>query len=303
MKVQSLDQSRRELIIAVFITILASYYIDLFLKIGNLTAPIDVNVVRLMMLGTGMGFYALIKTRQAFIFQYAVIMAVVIGARLIEPVILETNLVGDLFDLGSFTGLFASNVLVKLLGATLVILALQLFFKTKQKTYLGIGDLSVKVSKIDWLGIREGSINWGRLSIISGLLISLGTILLTLITVIGSGAVVKTEFLVRMIPSILILAALNSFCEGIVFRNAVIAPLGNHLPKETVIYLSALLFGSFHYVGAPGGIIGVVMSTVLGWYIARSVYETKGMLAGWIIHFMQDVVIFSTLALLGGFVS
>jgi len=42
-----------------------------------------------------------------------------------------------------------------------------------------------------------------------------------------------------------------------------------------------------------------VMSAVLGYYMSLSMYETEGFLSGWIIHVLQDVAIFSTLALLG----
>ncbi len=40
---------------------------------------------------------------------------------------------------------------------------------------------------------------------------------------------------------------------------------------------------------------------VLGWFLARATIETRGFLAPWFIHFLQDVVIFSTIVLLGGF--
>lgn len=65
--------------------------------------------------------------------------------------------------------------------------------------------------------------------------------------------------------------------------------------------VAAAFFVVAHYYGAPGGIIGVIMSGVLGWYMCRSMYETRGFVAAWIIHFSQDVVIFSTIAVLGGF--
>jgi uncharacterized protein len=41
------------------------------------------------------------------------------------------------------------------------------------------------------------------------------------------------------------------------------------------------------------------MSSLLGWFLARSMIESRGFLAPWMIHFLQDVVIFSTILLLG----
>ena len=40
------------------------------------------------------------------------------------------------------------------------------------------------------------------------------------------------------------------------------------------------------------------MTGFLAWIMARSMLETRGMLAPWIIHFLPDVVIFFSYALL-----
>jgi hypothetical protein len=34
------------------------------------------------------------------------------------------------------------------------------------------------------------------------------------------------------------------------------------------------------------------MSTLLGWLLAKSVLETRGLGWAWIVHFSQDVIIF-----------
>ncbi|OJF91545.1 CPBP family intramembrane glutamic endopeptidase [Alkalibacterium sp. 20] len=85
------------------------------------------------------------------------------------------------------------------------------------------------------------------------------------------------------------------------FRSAILGSLKNVLPKSQAIFIAAMIFGIAHFYGAPSGIVGVVMSVLLGWYLSRSMYETKGFASSWIIHFMQDVVIFSTIFLLGNF--
>ena len=68
--------------------------------------------------------------------------------------------------------------------------------------------------------------------------------------------------------------------------------------KEHVIWIAAMFFGIPHYYGVPSGLIGVAMSSLLGWFMCRSMYETKGFVSAWIIHFMQDVVIFSAILIL-----
>lgn len=207
----------------------------------------------------------------------------------------------DAFPTHTFLGSFGGDIILKIIQVIPVTLALLVLFKGPAEAYLIKGDLTVKAEEIKWLSIRQDRFSWGRLAVISGLLICLGTILLTVITV--TGASVKPDFslLPVLFPLILVLALFNSLCEGIVYRSTVLSSLKNILPKNQLMLLAAAFFGIAHYYGAPGGIIGVVMSGLLGWYMCRSMFETRGFASSWIIHFMQDVVIFSTILVLGNF--
>lgn len=198
-----------------------------------------------------------------------------------------------------FAGTYGSSVLLKLVGIIPIVLVLLLLFKRPKEFYLSKGDLSVKSDKIVWLGIRENTISWGKLSLISAFCIALGTILLVIVTVTRNLTIGSVSNWVKYIPLILVMAAVNSFCEGMIFRNAMLSALKEHLPKGQTILMAAIFFGSAHYYGAPGGILGMIMAGVLGWYMCRSMYETKGLATAWLIHFVQDVVIFSTLILTG----
>lgn len=63
-------------------------------------------------------------------------------------------------------------------------------------------------------------------------------------------------------------------------------------------WASALIFGSVHWFGIPGGPVGAVMAGFLGWLLARSIQDTRGIGWAWIVHFCQDVLIFTvTIAL------
>ncbi len=63
------------------------------------------------------------------------------------------------------------------------------------------------------------------------------------------------------------------------------------------LFLTAVFFGLAHYYGVPYGIIGVVMSTFLGWMLGKAMLETRGFFWAWFIHFCMDVKIFSFIAL------
>lgn len=51
-----------------------------------------------------------------------------------------------------------------------------------------------------------------------------------------------------------------------------------------------------HYYGAPYGITGVLMAYFLGWFLGKSIIETKGIFWAWMIHFVQDFLIMLFLA-------
>lgn len=203
-----------------------------------------------------------------------------------------------LFSGAGFFQAIAGNVAVKLIGILPVAAALVLMTGSWKKAFLAPGRLSEKAGAIGWLGIPGGTIPWGRLSVISGLLIMTGTALLSILTATGFRLPNGAGRLVQSFPLILLLALVNSFCEGLVFRSAVLAPLKDGFPKIYAAAMPALFFGIAHYEGIPGGPLGAAMSGVLGWYMTRAMVETGGFLPGWIIHFLQDIAIFSTLALL-----
>jgi membrane protease YdiL (CAAX protease family) len=204
------------------------------------------------------------------------------------------------FEAGTFTGEIGGTITLELLTAVPIAGALLLVTRSPRAAFLVPGDLRAKAARIGWLGIPEGTIAWGRLAILAGLAIAVGTLLLTLLTVTGFALPPDLDRLWPALPLIVVLALANSFAEGVAYRNAVLGPLAGALPKGAVALLSAAFFGVAHFYGAPSGIVGVIMSGALGWFLARGMYETRGFLAPWIIHFLQDVVIFSTILLLGG---
>ena len=205
------------------------------------------------------------------------------------------------FPPGTFATDFGGPIALKLLTAIPIVAILLFVTRSPRAALLTPGDLRVKASRIGWLSIPGDTITWGRLAVLAGLVIGLGTLLLTMLTATGFALPSNVARLLPLLPLIVVLALANSFAEGVAYRNAVLGPLRDALPKGSVLLLSAGFFGVAHYYGVPSGVIGVVMSSVLGWFLARAMFETRGFLAPWIIHFLQDVVIFSTIVLLGGY--
>lgn len=97
---------------------------------------------------------------------------------------------------------------------------------------------------------------------------------------------------------IILFSLTNSFVEEIIFRLGIVAPLSGQLAPTTIFIISAILFGIPHFAGMPNGVLGVSIAGVLGFILAKSMYETNGFFWAWTIHFLQDVLIFGALFLL-----
>jgi len=54
--------------------------------------------------------------------------------------------------------------------------------------------------------------------------------------------------------------------------------------------------GIGHYFGVPYGVVGVIMASFLGWMLGKAMLETRGFFWAWLIHFVQDVLIFTFMA-------
>ena len=106
--------------------------------------------------------------------------------------------------------------------------------------------------------------------------------------------------IVRTFPWSLAVATLNAASEEFQFRSVLLAHLRRLFPPGETILLAAVLFGLWHYYGQPSGPLGAVMAGFAGWIWARSMMETRGGVWAFFIHLVQDVVIFTFLAVGAG---
>lgn len=95
------------------------------------------------------------------------------------------------------------------------------------------------------------------------------------------------------VPLVFLLALMNSFTEEVIFRLSYTTIVANENKNTRVSeLLSAVVFGGIHYFGiAPSGIAGAAMAAFIGWFLAKSINETKGFFWAWAIHFAQDIII------------
>ena len=292
---------KRRITFSLILVLIASIFFEIILNNAIGYIPAWFPITKLIVLIAINVICILVRDFKQFS-KFTIILASITLIQILTGFISQKPFWDAIFDNHTFVGNFGGSILLKLISIIPIICILLATLKSPKEFYLCKGDLSIKAGKISWLGINNDRISWLRLSLISAMLISLGTILLTIITVTGFSPPNEVGRLLHYLPLIMIFALTNSFCEGVVFRSAVMGTLKDVLPKKYVVIVAGLFFGIGHYYGVPRGIIGAVMSSILGWYMCRSMYETKGFLSSWIIHFMQDAVIFSSICLLGGFI-
>ncbi|MGY1637241.1 CPBP family intramembrane glutamic endopeptidase [Geodermatophilus sp. SYSU D00742] len=99
------------------------------------------------------------------------------------------------------------------------------------------------------------------------------------------------------LPLVALLAATNTLNEEFGHRNVPLAVLPSVIGTRGALAATGLLFGLAHYYGNPPGAPGVLLAGFLGVLLAKSMVETGGSRWAWLIHWLQDLVIFSALTL------
>lgn len=182
----------------------------------------------------------------------------------------------------------------------LILAAVVLFFvfllnRENFALFFRLGDVNTHVSKIAWLGIT-GTETWLQIALTLGLFVTLGTAIFMFFQ-LKNAEVDYRHFLFALLWSIPFSLA-NAFSEEAIFRIGIISPLYGIWAVPVIVLISAAVFGIPHYFGMPKGITGVLMAGFLGWLLAMSLVETQGFLLAWVIHFVQDVVIITSMILM-----
>jgi hypothetical protein len=180
------------------------------------------------------------------------------------------------------------------IGMTLIYLVIVYALRPDSfKQFARLGQLNAPASPIRWLGVGANE-TWRGVGMNFALVITIVTGIFLYFNFIQPNGT-PLEKLLAALPIAVILAAMNAFVEEALTRFGVVVGLYGVIPNRMIYLVSALIFGIPHYFGVPGGFLGAAMSAFLGWLMARSVIETRGVFWAWFIHFLQDIVIFATL--------
>lgn len=194
----------------------------------------------------------------------------------------------------SFSTYMLAEQLLRLTVTLVIIAALFLVRRRPRDFFLAPGDLAAPVQPTRWLGVGPG-LRWNRFGLVLTVLISLGTLAFLLIAGRPSPDLIQQAL--PFLPVIFLAAAMNAFNEEMTYKASILSLLESPVGGRQALFLVAAYFGIGHFYGVPYGITGVLLAGFLGWILARSMMETRGLFWAWFIHFWQDVWIFSFLAL------
>ncbi len=179
--------------------------------------------------------------------------------------------------------------------AVVSILITFLLNKQNFTTYFSFGKVSAVGQELKLFGIKKGD-TWTKTGLSLCIVISVVTAVFLYFPLKQTNP--NWISLQNGIFWIILFSLTNSFGEEMIFRLGVVSPLSGQLAPTTIFIISAILFGIPHFAGMPNGIIGVTMAGILGFVLAKSMYETHGFFWAWTIHFLQDILIFGTLYLM-----
>lgn len=81
-------------------------------------------------------------------------------------------------------------------------------------------------------------------------------------------------------------------------RLGIIVALKGVIQDNKIAMICGLSYGLVQYWSSFGGLLGMITGGFLGWFLAKSILETRGVFWAWMIHFVRDIFIFSGLFLL-----
>jgi len=194
----------------------------------------------------------------------------------------------------SFNVFMLAEQSLRLMVALVVIVVLFVIRKSAGAFFLVAGDIKAPVEPVGWMGIKQGE-RWNIVGRNFALIISSGTLLFLILA--GRPPLDIIARALPYLPAVLLAATLNAFNEEMTYKASFLSVLEGAVGRDHALWLMAAYFGIGHFYGVPYGVIGVLMAGFLGWFLGKSMLETRGMWWAWFIHFWQDVLIFAFLAI------
>lgn len=184
---------------------------------------------------------------------------------------------------------FAAANGLKILPATTLALTFVGSGLSRDDLFLTIGDLRARLR-------RRGrtTVPWGALIVIA--------IPLTTLPLLANVLAVRQPELplavaLSLAPVIILGATANTLLEEFVFRQGLLARLVPAVGEGHALGITSLRFGIGHWFGNPSGPTGVLLATILGLFAGKCMLDCRGSGWVWLLHWINDLVIFTVIAL------
>jgi hypothetical protein len=184
--------------------------------------------------------------------------------------------------------------LIRLSPALVILSFLLLKGRKCQDFFLTKGKIDAPVEPSRLLGMKKAE-PWTRIGTIFALVFASVTFAYLMLSSTPSlDAFIKA---LPLIPAALLIAVINAFNEEFTLRAAPLSELLSPIGKQQALMTTTVFFGLGHFYGVPAGVLGVLLSSFLGWFLGKSMLETKGFFWAWLIHFLPDAFIFTFFAI------
>lgn len=220
-----------------------------------------------------------------------------LGLSLAAAFLLFWFLENPLFDFHPFSkpiiNFYLNYEMSTLLVSLSLLIVLLLVSDNVRLKYLSISKVTSPMKPSLLLGLRKEE-RWETTGWTIGLIMAAVTGLVLYFQTSASGYSFKLwPNLIMVLP----MAGANAFTEEVVFRLSYVTSTENAgLSPTWAMALGSLVFGIVHYWGiAPKGMLGAVLAAYIGFFLTKSILETKGFLFAWAVHAIQDVVILTFL--------
>jgi membrane protease YdiL (CAAX protease family) len=184
--------------------------------------------------------------------------------------------------------------LLRLSPALVILSFLLLKGRKREDFFLAKGKIDAPVEPSRLLGMKKPE-PWTRIGTIFAIVFATVTFVYLMLS--SAPLLDATIKALPLVPIALLIAVINSFNEEFTLRAAPISELFSAVGKRQALLITTALFGLGHFYGTPSNVLGVLLASFLGWFLGKSMLETKGFFWAWLIHFLPDAFIFTFFAI------
>jgi hypothetical protein len=176
------------------------------------------------------------------------------------------------------------------LTPALVVVAFLLLTGLRRKDFFLVkGKINAPVEPSKLLGMKKPE-SWTRIGSIFAVVFTVITLIFLMLAWKPSPDLFAKAL--PLIPVAILIAGINAFNEEFTLRAAPLSTL-TVVGRQQALVITTVFFGLGHFYGVPNGVPGVLLSSFLGWFLGKSLLETKGFFWAWLLHFLPDVLIFT----------